>query len=134
MTFAFPVICTHEFSSGSFFCLVTLEKYDELAVSFGLCVIAKDVDRNVVRRNGAATCMCIIIIIKKSLGCNTNPTCFLLDYFVKAIFSNHCHLPYISITMTSCTGTEEIENSLLEVCSACAPGCNLPFCSVLKLF
>jgi hypothetical protein len=55
-------MCTDDFSSDSFFYVVTLEKYDETAVSLDVCVvIAKDVDRNVFRRNGAASCMCTIM-------------------------------------------------------------------------
>jgi hypothetical protein len=56
------VICTDDSSSDSFFYVVALEKYDEISVSLDVrVVIAKDVDRNVVRRNGAAICMCSII-------------------------------------------------------------------------
>jgi hypothetical protein len=59
------VICTDDFSSDSFFYVVILEKYDEVAVSLDVCVvIAKDVERNVVRRNGAATSVCVLLLTK----------------------------------------------------------------------
>ena len=58
------MICTDDFSSDSFFYVVTLEKYDEIAFSLDACVVmAEYVKRSVVRRNVSATCTCIIIII-----------------------------------------------------------------------
>lgn len=69
LTFAFPVICTDDFSSDSFFYVVTLEKYDGITFSLDACVVmAEYVKRNVFRRNVSATCIIIIIIINEGAG------------------------------------------------------------------